>query len=218
MHEITEYMLFCFFVKKQGSKQFSSNGRVKIFSSESRKSFVKKQPHRPTLLRPEATTGASLLVFPFRLSPSLFLSPTQVGKPAEEAPNAADRTEPTGFVGTKKKGRRKGSPPPPLFPTPLGISFSRGAGEATQGKREKRSSWGSFLWGRRGSFSAIWDYLARLWKGSYWTTKLKNCALGLGIWQEKACLPCVQYLAILNYNSVLSLVAFVARLKWYQKL
>ena len=34
-----------FFVKKQGSNPFSSIGRVKIFSSESRKIFVKKQPH-----------------------------------------------------------------------------------------------------------------------------------------------------------------------------
>ncbi len=31
------------FVKKQGSNLFSSNGRVKIFSWESRKVFVKKQ-------------------------------------------------------------------------------------------------------------------------------------------------------------------------------
>ncbi len=39
-------MLFCIFVKKQGSKLFSSNGRVKNFSLESRKICVKKQPHR----------------------------------------------------------------------------------------------------------------------------------------------------------------------------
>ncbi len=38
-------MLLCIFVKKQGSNKFSSNGKVKIFSSESRKFFVKKQPH-----------------------------------------------------------------------------------------------------------------------------------------------------------------------------
>ena len=35
----------CIFVKKQGSKLFSSNGRVNIFSAESKKIFVKKQPH-----------------------------------------------------------------------------------------------------------------------------------------------------------------------------
>ena len=46
MKGIAEYMLFCIFVKKQGSKLFSSIGRVKIFSSKSRKIFVKKQPHR----------------------------------------------------------------------------------------------------------------------------------------------------------------------------
>ncbi len=38
-------VLFYIFVKKEGSNPFSSNGRVKIFSSESRKFFVKKQPH-----------------------------------------------------------------------------------------------------------------------------------------------------------------------------
>ncbi len=44
---------FCIFVKKQGSNLFSSNGRVKIFSSESRIFFVKKQPHPPHM--PAAT-------------------------------------------------------------------------------------------------------------------------------------------------------------------
>ncbi len=43
-------MLFCIFVKKQGSNQFSSNGKVKLFSSESMKIFAKKQPHRHLLL------------------------------------------------------------------------------------------------------------------------------------------------------------------------
>ncbi len=38
-------LLFYIFVKKEGSNPFSSNGRVKIFSSESRKFFVRKQPH-----------------------------------------------------------------------------------------------------------------------------------------------------------------------------
>ncbi len=39
------YVLFCIFVKKQGFNSFSSIGRVKIFSSKSRKIFVKRQPH-----------------------------------------------------------------------------------------------------------------------------------------------------------------------------
>ena len=39
------YILFNIFNKKQGSNLFLSIGRVKIFSSESRKIFVKKQPH-----------------------------------------------------------------------------------------------------------------------------------------------------------------------------
>ncbi len=34
------YMLLCIFVKTQGSNLFSSNGRVKIFSAESRIIFV----------------------------------------------------------------------------------------------------------------------------------------------------------------------------------
>ncbi len=38
-------MLFCIFVKMQGSMLLSSNGRVKLFLLESRKMFVKKQPH-----------------------------------------------------------------------------------------------------------------------------------------------------------------------------
>ncbi len=40
------YILFCIFVKKQSCNLFLSIGRVKIFSSESRKFFVKKQPYR----------------------------------------------------------------------------------------------------------------------------------------------------------------------------
>ncbi len=44
-------MLFCIFVKKQGSMLLSSNGRVKLFSLESRKMFVKKQPH-PAIVLP----------------------------------------------------------------------------------------------------------------------------------------------------------------------
>ena len=40
-------LLFYIFVKKEGSNPFSSNDRVKIFSSESREFFVKKQPHPP---------------------------------------------------------------------------------------------------------------------------------------------------------------------------
>ncbi len=52
-------VLFYIFVKKEGSNPFSSNGRVKIFSSESRKFFVKKQPH-PTF---GAATTSRLKVF-----------------------------------------------------------------------------------------------------------------------------------------------------------
>ena len=49
--------MFCIFVNWQGSKLFSSNGRVKLFSSESRKIFVKKQPHRcVSVCQPEIST------------------------------------------------------------------------------------------------------------------------------------------------------------------
>ncbi len=35
----------CIFVKKQGFNSFSSIGRVEIFLLESKKNFVKRQPH-----------------------------------------------------------------------------------------------------------------------------------------------------------------------------
>ena len=41
-------LLFYIFFKKEGSNPFLSNGRVNIFSLESRKFFVKKQPHHLT--------------------------------------------------------------------------------------------------------------------------------------------------------------------------
>ncbi len=49
----------CIFVKKQGSKLFSSNGRVNIFSAESKKIFVKKQPHPPQSVFPHARERVS---------------------------------------------------------------------------------------------------------------------------------------------------------------
>ena len=57
---------FCIFVKKQGSNLFSSNGRVKIFSSESRIFFVKKQPHQGKLIQMEFPIFCTLAAFTSR--------------------------------------------------------------------------------------------------------------------------------------------------------